>query len=62
MFCHEGLRTLLTAKTERSEEQYLEWLSDFQAAETSMEGREEKVQHTSLEILFFSSVKSKSCL
>ncbi|CBJ26371.1 similar to Probable phospholipid-transporting ATPase ID (ATPase class I type 8B member 2) [Ectocarpus siliculosus] len=45
-FTRDGLRTLLTAKTERSEEQYLEWLSDFQAAETSMKGREEKVQRT----------------
>lgn len=39
----EGLRTLLTAKTERTEEQYSEWLKGFQEAETSMEGREEKV-------------------
>lgn len=41
----EGLRTLLTAKTERSEEQYSKWLTEFQAAETSMQGREEKVRH-----------------
>lgn len=44
----KGLRTLLTAKTERSEEQYSEWLTEFQAAETSMEGREEKVRRQSL--------------
>lgn len=44
----EGLRTLLIAKTERSEEQYSKWLAGFQAAETSMQGREEKVrrEHT----------------
>ncbi|CAM9436840.1 unnamed protein product, partial [Scytosiphon promiscuus] len=43
-FTRDGLRTLLTAKTERSEEEYTAWLTDFQAAETSMQGREEKLK------------------
>lgn len=42
--CETGLRTLLTAKTERSEEKYSAWLVGFQAAEISMQGREEKVR------------------
>ena len=34
------------AKTELTEEQYSQWLKGFQEAETSMQGREEKVEPT----------------
>lgn len=44
----QGLRTLLVAKTERTEEQYSQWLKGFQEAETSMQGREEKVKQKNI--------------
>lgn len=54
----QGLRTLLVAKTERTEEQYSQWLKGFQEAETSMQGREEKVKQKNIVLVKLSEISS----
>ncbi|KAF1851843.1 phospholipid-translocating P-type ATPase [Cucurbitaria berberidis CBS 394.84] len=47
MFAREGLRTLCIAQRELSEEEYQEWVRDYDLAANAVAGREEKLEEVS---------------